>query len=80
MESGFHTFTITVTDELGCENTGIMQFEIMMMSDFTLQGDTLCWGEEKEFIPEFFGDDVSSDFTYQWYWDWRTRCIMSDNY
>lgn len=66
---GLHTFSITVTDELGCSNTGIMQINIYDDVRFALTGDTLCWLEEKEFIPVFFGDDVASDFTYQWYWE-----------
>ncbi|MBK7096322.1 MAG: gliding motility-associated C-terminal domain-containing protein [Saprospiraceae bacterium] len=69
MGIGLHTFTITVTDELGCSNTGTMQINIYDNVRFYLQGDTLCWLEEKEFIPAFFGDDVSSDFTYHWYWE-----------
>jgi gliding motility-associated-like protein len=66
--AGTHTFTISITDELGCENTNILEFEVYDDVVFYLQGDTLCWGEEKEFIPEFFGSDVSTDFTYDWYW------------
>lgn len=69
MGVGLHTFSITVTDELGCSNTGQMQINVYENVKFSLQGDTLCWGETKEFYPEFFGDDGPSDFTYHWYWD-----------
>ncbi|MEZ4909067.1 MAG: hypothetical protein R2771_15825 [Saprospiraceae bacterium] len=39
---GLHTFSITVTDELGCSNTGEVQFNIYDDVRFRLQGDTLC--------------------------------------
>ncbi len=66
--AGLHTFSITVTDELGCENTGELKFNVYPDVEFKLQGDTLCWGEYKEFTVDLLGRE-SSDFEFNWYWD-----------
>ncbi|MGE5355184.1 MAG: gliding motility-associated C-terminal domain-containing protein [Deltaproteobacteria bacterium] len=88
MGIGLHTFSITVTDELGCSNTGTMQINVYDDVRFALRGDTLCWLEEKEFIPDLFGDDEPSDFTYNWYWEpgmgsggnGQTFALLEDDY
>ncbi len=66
--AGLHTFHITVTDELGCQNTGDLKFNIYPLVKFKLQGDTLCWGEQKEFTVDLLGRETS-DFEFDWGWD-----------
>ena len=66
---GLHTFTITVTDELGCENTGEMQFNVYPPVVFKLQGDTLCWKEEHVFVPDVQDKYGYGNFSYDWYWN-----------
>ncbi len=66
--AGLHTFSITVTDDLGCENTGELKFNVYPDVEFKLQGDTLCWGEYKEFTVDLLGRE-SYDFEFNWYWN-----------
>ena len=77
---GLHTFSITVTDELGCENTGEMQFNVYPPVVFDLAGDTLCWKEEKVFIPNVEDEYGYGNFSYDWYWNPGDGFAGDDSY
>ena len=64
---GTYTFDVSITDEMGCLNIGNVTLNITKDFKFSIQGDTLCWGEEKIFTPELYGS-YSSEFNYKWYW------------
>lgn len=77
---GLHTFSITVTDELGCHNTGEMQFNVYPPVVFELQGDTLCWKEEHVFVPDVEDEYGYGNFSYDWYWNPGDGFVGDDDY
>ncbi len=72
--SGTHEFTVTVTDDLGCNSIEKFDVEIYSEIKFELKDATICWGEEVSFEPENIG---TGDYKYNWSWK-NNKLRLSD--
>jgi gliding motility-associated-like protein len=75
-DPGLYTYSVTVTDELGCNSVDEVQFEIFPPVHFTLRDTTVCYDDEAFLICPEFDEEGTPDYDYLWTFD----CFPSVDY
>lgn len=68
-DPGIYTFTVTVTDELGCNSVDEVQFEVYPPVHFTMSDTTVCYDEPAFLICPEFDEPGTPEYDYLWSFD-----------
>jgi len=65
-DPGIYTYTVTLTDELGCTNTSQVSFEVYPPVHFDIEDLTLCYDDGVAMVCPDFDEPGTPQYTYLW--------------